>query len=1361
MKRTKRVRRLLAMALTATMILQQASTVAFAEEEIPVETNLTEEATGQEPVEVAETPAPAPEQEPEQTQEPTQESVPAVESPTETPVSDPAETPVSTPAETTAEGEGQQGEVATPVPEETATPIPEETEAPEATVTPEAPTVPEETVTPTPEETVTPTPEPKTEFAYNGNQISANVALTDGMPGDVQFVVEKKDIGSSYYTNALSQVSEWASANKVQIADQLVLDMHFEKNGEELIQNGNANVVLSFSSPVLAGEGNISVLHVKNGIQDVTGNVSKNADGSVNEISINTNGFSPFVIVKTVALRRTLMRAPMIIPTSSDLSRFVQNVSISPSDVDENGYIKVVAGREYEVSFEFAEGQRIQFDDEGVFTLTYPTEIIPTAIGDTQFDPAIQIIDGAGIATINGCTYSISGNNLTVKINKNDPNYNRFKACGTVKFNVKAKVKFDLQSQKKEINFGNGKTVAVIQDNESKVDVTKNASYNQNTGKVDYTVTVTSKGTNNSVTVTDTITGNLLTFDENVTATSNKVSSVTRLYQKQGNGFVYTINRMVPDEVIVLNYSASVNYDGIKGQITAEQSGNKVTVSSNEDQTGDLEEKSLGNQISHSPIIKYKDNGVYKDGDSIPWTIKVNEDCKGTLPNSIKDKITTPDYLEYSGTGISVTIKDAGNNVIYSGTQAWNSVLEAGSSSWVYSIPENCKGQNYSCTITYDTTAHTGTSREEIKVKNTAEDGRGNDTTGECGVAPSELYRLSYNKNVVGVTHEEVRWKVTVDVPDGGMDKFEVTDTLPSSVVHPNIAAGDWTGEETVYDALKKDGDAYVLSVDNLLPTESYEIVYSNGDNFILKFYYTDDAGQKIYGLKPGTDRPNLDINFTTVNNQRWLAETNFWGAGDTQKHTNNVKVNDFTNVSATAIVPISFDIKKNLSENKTVTINGVEYPVYIFKITLSGVTQDNIVIKDDFPKEYLKFYEAYTPEIKGADNPYWAGFNGGTVTVSESASGITLALDLAKDSNGDYYVKYEISYGLIVKDEQALIKLSEESLKSDEGNKTLTNIAAVEGTNSSDSVDVTYKYDPFDKMRIEDATSNNKYEATFKIEINKNKAQLLDGVSTLTVTDVMSGNLRYLPDTLQINPSSELVDASLTEGENGNVLEIKGLPDKTHIVITYKARVVGTGTQSYSNTASVTGYGSSENVIGNVSVENSGSGGGVNPYINIYKYAYGSLTTPLSGATFKLQKEDDGIWSDVVDKNQNVVQVTTGVSGTAQLQGNQSSKGWVLWFNEKYRLVETEAPSGYSPNIEPVEFVIKDIVNNQNDYLNGDTINISNVRENFRIVKKDAVSGNPLAGAEFTLLQDGSIVAVVTSNDSGIVSFSKLVPGT
>lgn len=92
--------------------------------------------------------------------------------------------------------------------------------------------------------------------------------------------------------------------------------------------------------------------------------------------------------------------------------------------------------------------------------------------------------------------------------------------------------------------------------------------------------------------------------------------------------------------------------------------------------------------------------------------------------------------------------------------------------------------------------------------------------------------------------------------------------------------------------------------------------------------------------------------------------------------------------------------------------------------------------------------------------------------------------------------------------------------------------------------------------------------------------------------------------------------------------------------MITYKAKWTGQGEIEHINEATVYGY--SRSVARSVNISSQGSGDFDNYKITIYKVEKVIISKTLAGATFKLQRFIDGKPQDVLDKDNNIVTITT-----------------------------------------------------------------------------------------------------------------------
>ena len=132
----------------------------------------------------------------------------------------------------------------------------------------------------------------------------------------------------------------------------------------------------------------------------------------------------------------------------------------------------------------------------------------------------------------------------------------------------------------------------------------------------------------------------------------------------------------------------------------------------------------------------------------------------------------------------------------------------------------------------------------------------------------------------------------------------------------------------------------------------------------------------------------------------------------------------------------------------------------------------------------------------------------------------------------------------------------------------------------------------------------------------------------------------------------------------------------------------------------------------------------------------------PLAGAVYTLF--------------QNSTVVATAVSNAAgQVTFTGLSPG-------TYELMETTPPPGFQTNSESLAVVVAQNggVTIEGQLANGFILNDVPL-SNFIFLKLDASTGLPLAGATFTLTQNGAVIGTATSDSDGLVNFGILSAGT
>lgn len=132
----------------------------------------------------------------------------------------------------------------------------------------------------------------------------------------------------------------------------------------------------------------------------------------------------------------------------------------------------------------------------------------------------------------------------------------------------------------------------------------------------------------------------------------------------------------------------------------------------------------------------------------------------------------------------------------------------------------------------------------------------------------------------------------------------------------------------------------------------------------------------------------------------------------------------------------------------------------------------------------------------------------------------------------------------------------------------------------------------------------------------------------------------------------------------------------------------------------------------------------------------------PLAGAVFSIIDEQDKVVFE------NLVSNETGLVSQSDIKPGT------------YRLIETQAPTGYIINSEPVEFTIA--ATSETGHADINKLELINYQGSAQLVKKDS-QGNALAGAKFKVFDanDKPVGDVLTSDEEGNITVKGLAPGT
>ena len=1399
MKKNSRLKSFFAILLAVSMIFQQSSLTVLATDDTYVEdatatptpseseaeTYATEGAEPvvekqEEPQQMQETPAA------EQAQEPTE--APA-EQPTEAPAEQPTEAPAEQPTEAPAEQPTEAPAAApteAPATEPTAAPAAEVTEAPAApeatatpaaeataTPTPEVSAPPSETPTPTPE--VTETPAETTEFSdVSVDNAIANVSLSTPISEKAIFVAKQYDEDSEYFDNAIGAVMNWAGQNNLALTEAVVYDLHFEnEDGTPYPYGDNATVNLQFNNPILNeleydNVENVKtyVLHItENGVQDVNGGIAQNGSGAVTGVTIQTNGFSPFVIVK--AGSGAVMAVQEGLPSTS-LADFITDVKFTDAKTDENGKLILSIGSEYSFDMSFAEVPGVrQLDVENNLVLEYPTQLTPSVQSGT-FD--IEVIKGKNKYIVSGNTYEVINNKVVVKINKNDTNYEHLKDASNVAFNLHLKAKVSENATGKEIKFNDQVKKDVTFKSDASVSVEKTGTYDKTRGKFIYTVKVTSTGTSKNVKVTDRITGTLLKYADDVVASPDKGSvSATPI----NNGFVYEIPIMNDGEVITLTYSADIDYSKLpKGakSFTVDETKNTVSAKGDNTPKSDDKSKDFNNETIATPIKKSGKAEEVKDGkQTSTWTIIVNEDANeyvggSTVTDILKQNDKAP--TDYSGGGLTVNIYNKNGDKVGTETPLWGNGVTKTESGWTYNLPKNANNTPYKYEIIYTTvTDISSVYQDNLKIENEAEH-NGESTSGE--VSPiSKGDKFEVTKDHENATKDSVDWTVTIKIPDTGFNNsFSVTDSLPFTwnngvPCKDSYMAGtmkvDWNGTTLV------EGTHYSINPED------------TGSNSIQLKLNFKNVAQLFPKVNAGTNR-TLTLTYKTKPDSNWP---------ESESHNNTVTVSgDGTDKTDTDSYKLSeHKIKKEVDGTRT--IDGM--PAFGFKVQLQGVDSDTITISDNFFDTEL--FEVYVGRsdvwgmmrFGGGDKPEEAEAAangkslGGTVSATPTSTGADFTITNVAKKGNSYYNYYVLRYFLKVKDVAALKKLQQMAADSENHTALISNIATW-GDISSEKVSHTFELKPVTKETV-DVGSGNDYKASFKIVINPDKLKLnggnqIDVKDVITVTEGAGAKVRLIPDSLKItlDPAG---DYSTDYSEDRTTLNIK-IPDECKATITYDAKVDGKGTVKYNNTVDISGGYTASSGEKTVYIE-SIAGGTAEVFAYTLVKRDAKTKAALNGAKFQLFDVTDNKLLTAFDAKKNRIPLvfTTNENGIVEIRhSDETVSGWSLIEGHRYRLEEIEAPDGYGI-ADPVTFTVVSSKANAGETIpadgifNGEEIDVYDAKaEEVDLTATKELTGRNLKDGEFSFeltpdshnpASDKNAKKTVQNTADGNISFGKL----
>ena len=929
---------------------------------------------------------------------------------------------------------------------------------------------------------------------------------------------------------------------------------------------------------------------------------------------------------------------------SNDLEKFVTDVSFTKTDgstvAEEGGMLIVNNEDSYLLTLHFAESDAYQMIPTGILEYTLPEEMNLTKNESGTFSMRI------GNRSVNGNTYTYNAatGKITVQFNQDDPNFRYLERSTSLWFDLDFEVKVNTGLW--DFQFGDDNTTELHIKSEEKhnVKAEKTGEYDADNHRMVYTVTITpTKGKSENVSVMDAVSGRALSYNNDAHIVSPSGTAYT--VNSATSGFDWTISEVQEGQPVVIQYTADVIYENIakSGQATVTETGNSVIVSApGDDDENDNEDSHDESNIPFSSLTKVStgtsdivtvtdDNGnVTEKYRLVTWQIRANTERLVSLYESgIIDTNKTNDKMDYYGQGVSVEVTDESGNTT-SRLVPWSELGvsdTASAGSWTYTVTES--GKN-SYVFTYQTKVRIDNQSNDFTVENGAATKYNNDDT----KVPIEVEKevVPENKTVVSkyatkVSAESITWKISINVPEEGVEGYTLNDILPTK-----------GGYYDSFDSYTVDG-LLEGSHENVSPTPLTETHYSDGVPYEVQtgvkftFTYTDEHEQTIYGLAPNTGNGNRTITIIVVteNNQDWLdaVATGGDGAGWLASHENIAQgyVNGVPDgKDSDSQQPAKPTIEKTTSGSSLISYFGTkddwntkyELPLYQFTLTLKGVTYENFDIEETFNTNYFEYlditdvmltnpgnYSGEQGKIRYSTDPWQYQDSTFKITSTPSNTGATFHVgSLPKDANGNYYGYYRISYYLVVKDKSAydaLKKLTAESgeVVTDSNGNAVSKKYVFENAVVWDKVpsESEFEYTIENVMSKTASGVDADGYVTYTITLNPKKEKLNDGVN-FDLSDVFTGQ-EVKKDTISITGDPALQNGwefsddisgseeyegviltlSQTSGAGGTITAAE-IPDETKVVITYKAKpnaTINTETGKvdvdYSNTASFLDY--------------------------------------------------------------------------------------------------------------------------------------------------------------------------------------------
>lgn len=486
---------------------------------------------------------------------------------------------------------------------------------------------------------------------------------------------------------------------------------------------------------------------------------------------------------------------------------------------------------------------------------------------------------------------------------------------------------------------------------------------------------------------------------------------------------------------------------------------------------------------------------------------------------------------------------------------------------------------------------------------------------------------------------DEVEWEIKVDVPATGMNNLIVEDELPTGMSY-SYNAGDFT---------------LTSGNDKIVDSANYPKVEAGTNGPKITFGKVTE-GEIVFTLKTKIDSiPNKTTTYT--NKAKCKDGNNDCGeASDVYTYT-----------------VVSYIDKKNVWKSNS---NVSDWKVVIDTLPTTAGT---VVVTDTLP-DNMDYIDS---SLKVCTQDNSSAMDTGLtadVIVSKSTGKIEFAitgdaLNYVKQSGNKLYLFYSTQ----------IVDYS----KNLTGNYINTAKITVDGIESGEASASEWKN--FNKQDLVDKTGvytkDTAPNVEYTIIVNKSGADLNPGGDTLTLEDTLGSAMQYYPGSMEINGNK--ANASQVSYDATSLKLTITVPDSTMVTVKYKATVtlpVGSELNAANSTNNCVLKGNTTDGLGDdhalsgFVLQSSGTSSSNGVSIVIHKQDATSLAE-LVGAKFKCSK---------VTYNAQYNVTTMADVATAQSNTNGIATFGTLNKDVLYRIVETEAPTGYKLDSTPHYFIFK-----------------------------------------------------------------------